>query len=259
MYRFWSSAIVCVVLLFPTIGNAQAERLPEPPPLVTAANADWQIRGEPIFFAGTFYWPAGPDAFFDGAAMVRTGQYDGIPLYASPFLEPYSVVYVPIGGGIVRPYMRRAPEAGVVGSAGAPPPHVALRPAPVLLPQTAPAAAMGARAVAAPVIGAAPAVRAVGTTGAPGANHTGDAATAPSRPAHTVIGLTPPRGAKNGVWLIFNGERYYSSGPSVPYSVDRFVPIGVYRGFPVYRDMRGASDGIFVTVVREGPLAPYRR
>jgi hypothetical protein len=256
MYRFWSPALVCVVLLFPTNGSAQAERLPEPPPLVTAATADWQIRGEPIFFAGNFYWPTGPDIFFDGAALVRTGQYDGIPLYANPFLEPYSVVYVPMGGGIVRPYMRRAPEAGVVGSAGAPPPHVALRREPVLVPQAAPAA--WAPAVAAPAIGSARAVRAVGTTGAPGTT-VSDGAAAPSRPAHTVIGFTPPRGAKNGVWLIFDGERYYSSGPSVAYSADRFVPIGMYHGFPVYRDMLGASDEIFVAAVKEGPLAPYRR
>ena len=249
MHRFWGPAVVCVVLLFPTNGNAQAERLPEPPPQVTAAHADWQMRGEPIFFAGNFYWPNGPDLFFDGAVMVRTGQYDGIPLYANPFLQPYSVVYVPIGGGIVRPYMVRAPDAGRVGSAGAPPPHVAVRAEPPSSPWTAPRAPV----VAVPVgtsgaVTVRPDERPVGTTGT----------LAPSRPTHTVIS-TPPRGTRNGIWLLFDGVRHYSDGDSVPYSPDRFVPIGAHRGFPVYRDRQGASDVIYVAAVKDGPLAQYRR
>jgi hypothetical protein len=263
MYRFWGPAVVCVVLLFPTNGNAQAERLPEPPPQVTAANADWQMRGEPIFFASNFYWPTGPDIFFDGAVLVRTGQYDGIPLYANPFLQPYSVVYVPIGGGIVRPYMRRSPEAGVVGSAGAPPPHVALRPVPVIVPQSAPpAGAIASVPAAAAPVALPPTERAVGTAGTvvPRSARSSDRVeTAPSRPSRTVIGSTPPRGTRNGVWLTFNGARYYSAGASVPYSADRFVPIGVHAGFPVYRDTLGRPDEIFVAAVQDGPLAPYCR
>ena len=41
------------------------------------------------------------------------------------------------------------------------------------------------------------------------------------------------------------------------FSPDRFEPIGEYRGFPVYRDKIGSSDDIWVSVVKDGPLAPY--
>ena len=86
-----------MALLMPNMGTAQVFSLPTPSPEVTAANADWQIRGEPIFHAGSFYYPAGPTVFFDGKIMVRTGVYNGVPLYADTTLEPYSIVFVPIG------------------------------------------------------------------------------------------------------------------------------------------------------------------
>jgi hypothetical protein len=233
-----------VVLLFPTNGNAQSDRAPEPPPQVTAVNADWQIRGEPIFFASNFYWPAGPDIFFDPAVMVRTGQYEGIPLYVNQFLPAYSVVYVPIGGGILRPYILSAPEAGRVGSAGAPPPHMRLPSVPPAIVATAPAAAAGPVVVAPVETGPRP----VGTAGVA-------AATPRSR---TTIS-TPPLGSRNGIWLTFNGNRYYNAGPAVPFSSERFVPIGAHRGFPVYRDRVGNGDLIYVAAVQDGPLAPYRK
>jgi len=37
------------------------------------------------------------------------------------------------------------------------------------------------------------------------------------------------------------------------------VPAGEYRGFPVYRERGGAGDRLFVTVVHDGPLAPFER
>jgi hypothetical protein len=245
-----------VVLLIPTRGNAQAVRAPEPLPQVNAANVEWQMRGEPIFYASNFYWPSGPTVFFNGAVMVRTGTYEGIPLYADPFLPTYSVVYVPIGANVVRPYVRRAPDAGQVGSAGAPSPTMVLRNVPVAIPEPV-------------VIPEDPAgLRPVGTAGVivPRATAGGETLpierTRPSqspRPSRTAIGsVTPPRG-KNGIWIPFNGTRYYQSGPAVSYSASRFVPIGSYRGFPVYRDTQGNLEEIFVAAVANGPLAPYRR
>jgi hypothetical protein len=63
----------------------------------------------------------------------------------------------------------------------------------------------------------------------------------------------------NGVWLDFNGARWYSAGAAVPFVPDRFTPIGEYRGFPVYRATSGDADRIWVSVVQDGPLAPYQR
>ncbi len=54
-------------LLMPNIGTAQVSSLPSSPSrVVTAASADWQIRSEPIFHAGSVYYAAGPAVFFDG-------------------------------------------------------------------------------------------------------------------------------------------------------------------------------------------------
>src|SRR5713226_6058661 len=98
MRGFMVGVAVSVAVLVPKLGNAQAFHLPTPPPQVTAASSSWQINGEPLFYAGSFYYPAGPTVFFDGSVMVRTGVYNGVPLYADATLEPYSIVYVPIGG-----------------------------------------------------------------------------------------------------------------------------------------------------------------
>ena len=49
----------------------------------------------------------------------------------------------------------------------------------------------------------------------------------------------PPPSANRGIWLEFEGARWYSGGPAVPFSADRFTPIGDLCGFPVYRDKAG--------------------
>ena len=94
------------VVALPTVGRAQVGSFETPPPRVTAAGAAWQIQGEALIFAGSLYYPTGPNVFFDRAVMVRTGVYQGVPLYADATLEPYSIVYVPIGGMTMRPYER---------------------------------------------------------------------------------------------------------------------------------------------------------
>ena len=61
---------------------------------------------ELIQFAGDLYYPAGAAVFFDGNTMVRSGHYNGVPLYTDTTLEPYSVVYVPLERGLMQPYER---------------------------------------------------------------------------------------------------------------------------------------------------------
>ncbi len=59
--------------------------------------------------------------FFSGDQMVRTGYYNGVPLYADTTIEPYSVVLVPVGRGQMRPYerIRDGELAGTTGQPGA--------------------------------------------------------------------------------------------------------------------------------------------
>ena len=244
MCRYWLPVAASMVLLMPTNGKAQAVSVPEPPPAVTAANVDWQMRGAPIFYASNFYWPSGPTIFFNGAVMVRTGTYEGVPLYTDPFLPAFSVVYVPVGDDVMRPYVRRAPEAGHVGRVGAPREYARLPPETHVVPE-GPSG-----------------LRPIGTIGLrPGRLDTdretpaADAVDSRGRVLSTAV---PPHG-KDGIWIAFNETRYYHSGPAVTYAPSQFVPIGTYRGFPVYRERDGRSDEIFVAVTAQGPLAPYRR
>src|SRR5438876_6428455 len=110
--------VLCVAVLLPNVGTAQVFVRPNPYPQVTAADAAWQLRGDPVFHAGSFYYPSGPSVYFDGNVMMRTDTYQGVPIYEDSTIEPYSVVYIPIGGNVVRPYERRREGelAGTVGS-----------------------------------------------------------------------------------------------------------------------------------------------
>ena len=86
---------VALALLLAAPAAAQVQSRPTDPPIVTAENESWYRLGEPLQFAGDLYYRAGPTVFFDGNTMVRTGYYNGVPLYADTTLEPYSVVFVP--------------------------------------------------------------------------------------------------------------------------------------------------------------------
>src|SRR5438067_5311341 len=81
---------------------AQIQSRPTDPPIVSAANESWYVNGEPIEFAGDMFYPAGATVFFNGNTMVRSGHYNGVPVYSDTTLEPYSVVYVPIGRGLMQ-------------------------------------------------------------------------------------------------------------------------------------------------------------
>src|SRR5205809_5577862 len=81
---------------------AQIQSRPTDPPIVTADNESWYANREPIQFAGDLYYPAGATVFFNGNTMVRSGHYNGVPLYTDTTLEPYSVVYVPLERGLMQ-------------------------------------------------------------------------------------------------------------------------------------------------------------
>jgi hypothetical protein len=222
----------------------------------THFRADWQIRGEPIFHAGNFYFPAGPTIHFDGNVMVRTGTYNGVPLYADTTIEPFSIVYVPIGRNVMRPYeRRRAGEiAGTVGSRA--PSFPVQRDGDVSLASGRIGIQTPAQQGAIEAIVIPEARRPVATSGA--ATPRTAPTTAPAISTRTGVESIPRPTSNAGIWIEYGGSRWYSSGPAVIYSVDRFQPAGDYRGFPVYRD-DGSSDTIYVTVVRDGPLAPFTR
>jgi len=240
------AALMVALLLsssaFLEVGNAQVFRTETPPPAVNAASAPWQLSSDPIFYQGAFYEPSGPDAFFDGKVMVRTGVYDRVPLYEDATLQPYSVVYVPVGGLIMRPYVRQV-DMGL----GAP-----RYDEPLYFPETASAPRLVPDGYA---------LVPVGTLGT--LSRTSDVPSEPPFEATGVVSVDTPRSETgpqlSGAWFDFEGSRWFSAGRAVNNDPARFVRVGEYRGFPVYRERGGDGNRLFVTVAPDGPIAPYDR
>jgi hypothetical protein len=237
-----------------------------PSPTVTADDERWYLNGEPITFAGTLYYPAGAQIYFNANEMVRSGFYMGIPLYTRTTLEPYSIVFVPLDGGRLQPYER--PRTGeLTGTAGSTP---ALLPSPAetvppggLAPQAAgpPSATtqmqlmqMPRPQVAPPQAGSPQLATAsepsptVGTTGAP-----------PIRPLHTQIGGRPQ--GSNSIFIEYAGDRWYPLGGPRPIDTGRLVRLDDFKGFEVWGNAdtpttllipitRGSSLGVLYTRVR---------
>jgi hypothetical protein len=170
--------------------------------------------------------------------MAQVGISQGVPVFADTTLEPYSELYVPVGRQGVRLYERRRDRelAGTTGS------HVPTFPVELSSAPPSPERIVGTAEAGAPV--AEP-----GSAGPPDR----------IQPRPTVVETIPRPTATRGVWLEFDGARWYSVGRAVPFAPDRFEPVGEYRGFPVYRDKASPRNEIWVSVVEDGPLAPYTR
>ena len=243
--------VLSMVVLLPNVGTAQVLIRPNPYPQVTAAIASWQMRGDPVFHAGAFYYPVGPIVFFDGNVMNRTDTFEGVPIYEDATQTPFSVIYMPIGGNSVRPYERRR-EGEVAGTVASRPPSFPVQ----LSGNSAVAVPVGATGVITPPVNQSEVVipeapRPVGTAGAI---------------ASSVPPVTPARPARRAttptifqVWVPFDGARWYSAGTAVAYSADRFVQVGDYGGFPVYRDKSGSRDLIYIPSIVNGSVAPYAK
>ena len=252
MRRFLSGVVLLVAVLLPNIGNAQVFQFRTPPPDTSAAGAEWQINGEPIVVGGLTYYATRGFRLFDGQVMAQAGLFQNIPVYADLTIEPYSELYVPLGNGRMRVYERRRDRelAGTTGS------HVPTFPVESpSVPPTEPSVSS---------TGDATSRESVGTSGSTVPRVASDSASTvlPRRvraQRTSIITAVRPSATGNGVWVEFNGARWYSNGSAVSFSPDRFQPAGEYRGFPVYRDTTGGDDEIWVSVVKDGPLAPYKK
>lgn len=269
MYRR-AAALICFTL-FTCAAHAQTT----PAPTVTAESETWYLSGEPILHDGIVYYPRGAAVFFDRREFVRSGFYRGIPLYTRTTIEPSSMVFVPLAGGVMQPYER--PRTGeLVGTVGSLSPTL---PTPVAtderryrgMAQAAgpPTSLPGPVDIEGtprptgtpePVIDQAP--RPVGTSGeaaAPRAAGTSGRVVVMPRP-RPLITAARPTGA-NGMSVEFENTRWFSSGAPVEFDAAAFKQIGTYHGFPVYA-RTGSDDGaIYIptaTNVR-GLLARYTR
>ena len=245
MRGIWCGLVLTMAVLLSNVGSAQVYQFRTPPPDTSAAGAAWQIDSDPIVVGGLTYYPTRGFRLFDGQIMAQTGMFEGVPIYTDMTLEPYMEVYVPLGNGRMRVYERRRDRelAGTTGS------HV-------------PAFPVESPSAPAPIERSASPAEVVGTGGSFVPRPASESAIvrANDRPRRvSIITAVPHPGDVNGVWLEFNGARWYSDGPAVSFTPDRFEPIGEYRGFPVYRDKISGSADVWVAAVKDGPLAPYAK
>ena len=255
------SFVVALLLTTAAPAFAQVMSRPTDPPIVTAENDSWYRLREPVQFAGELYFPAGAAVFFNGNTMVRTGHYNGVPLYADTTIEPYSIVYVPIGRGVMQPY-ERVRGGALAGTTGSRAPAFPMRSAgdsrdlpiaavsPTTLPH--PIGALGVftaetgNAGNTGVAQRADAVAVVGTGGTTSLRQ--------SSPA--LITLRRPD-SNDGIWIEFMGGRWVSAGPAVPLRAEEFMRVGVYRGFPVLA-RQGLDEDVIYLPTLSGFAAPYK-
>jgi hypothetical protein len=218
---------------------AQVNYRPTPPPVVTAENDSWYLAGQPVMYAGNVYYPTGPQVHFNGNEMVRSGFFHGTPLYTRTTIEPYSMVFVPLAGGLMQPYERRR-DGEVAGTVGSTVPSF-----PVVRSSEADAYWSGIpQAAAPPGIVMPPELPAenarergaVGTIGPP----------PPPAPAVASAVRHQPRG-NEGLFIEFGGQRWFGTGKVMPLDKSRLTRAGEHHGFPVYTD-RHDRGSIFVPV-----------
>jgi hypothetical protein len=186
--------VLFVAVLFPTLSNAQTAQFGTPRPQVSAATAAWQVNDEPMLVQGLVFYPTRDVRMFDAQVMTQIAVFQSIPIYADVTLEPFSIVYVPIGSDRMRTYerLRAGDAAGTTGSR---------------TPTYPVAPIAGVPAEGGVIVGTAGAASA--TPPAP-IGSAGTTVPAPDRrPARTRIESIPrPSTATNGIWLEFNGARW---------------------------------------------------
>ena len=238
--------LVLFAVLSASPAAAQIQSRPTEAPIVTADNDAWYRSGDPVQFGGEVYYPAGPVGFFNGNTMVRSGQYNGVPLYTDTTVEPFSMVLVPLSRGLMQPYERRRSGA-LAGTTGSRAPSF-----PVQLPSPT------ATARVAPVAPVEPApVSSAGTrSGIPGAVGTSGYVVSRPQAAPPMVSLRRPEN-NDGVWVEFGGERWVSAGAAIPYDPASLIRVGERAGFPVYA-RRGLKEEVIYVPTLPGVVAPYR-
>jgi hypothetical protein len=234
------------------------------PPAVTADSESWYLSGAPITYEGNYYYPAGPKVHFIPSEMVRTGHFRGIPLYARTTIEPYSIVFVPVAGGMMQPYERRR-DRELAGTEASSAPSFPIAPASesALNEDTGPAQAPGPPVFVGFAKNAEEQLsRLPQATGTSGVTRNAET-TAPTSSSRVAVAprIRPRANSANGIFIQYENARWFSSGPPVGFDSSRFVRSGEKDGFPVYRERTGRASTIYVPVSRDatGLLAPYTK
>jgi hypothetical protein len=246
----------------PNPAAAQISLSPTPAPIAVADDEPWFQSREAILFGGNWYFPAGARVYFNRNEMVPTGIHGTVMLYVRTTYEPYSVIFVPLSGGLMQPYERR--RAGdLAGTVGSTTPSFPVE-------STAEAANAGtagvARAGGPPTsVGSRPPAVAssIGTGPEPVAQPT--SGTLVQEPPRTPRGRNRSLSAEkpeglNGIFVSFGGERWFSSGPAIPLDTARLTRVGQIGEAAVYRDPANRAAIYVASTGSSGTLvAPFKR
>lgn len=233
MFRRAQRAVLTALLtVIPCAAAAQTVWQPAQVPTVTAEKTSWYLASEPLSINGELYYPAGAVQFFNRFQMVRSGSFNGIPLYMDPGFQPDTTVFVPLSGERMQPYQRRQPGM-LVGTTGS------VAPLPAVAGAQAPASDL---------------FRQVADASAPQPVGTSGRVTAAPAPGG-VSTLNPPTGL-NGLWINFDGRRWFSAGKAIGYDAATLTRVGTYHGWNVYT-RNGDRTTIYIPAV-PGKLSPYK-
>jgi hypothetical protein len=240
--------------------QAQIRLQPTPAPRVTADNEPWYQMREPVIFAGEYYYPAGPAIHFLPNEMVPSGLFHGVPLYSRTTIEPYSVMFVPIAGGMMQPYERRR-TGDLVGTTGSSAPSLPVDMSPMS------GSPRWIQAAGPPVVSSQPVEQ------PPEGAYASDLLTrsreaSASSPSTGMIGrVSPPRSSKTrkvdtskGIFIEFQNERWYSTARPQSLDPSSLKQIGEVNGFPVFTARGSNGSTIYIPIAKDADgYAAYSR
>lgn len=232
--------LMAAMVAAPVAAQAQVVIRPEREPARVAADEAWYRAGDPVTWRGELFYPAGAQVFFNATLMVLAGEYRGVPLYVDPTIETGSIVYVPIGSGLMQPY-ERLRAGDLAGTSGSRPPSFP--------PETA--SALGQESVAVGTAGVIPPAPPVGGSSGTVVPVRPNRVIEPSR----VVTIAPSASRGRGMWLQWNGQAWRASGAAVRVG-PQFVAIGTLNGRTVYRGPDGEST-IWVETA-QGLASPWK-
>jgi len=235
---------------------AQISIQPTPPPTVTAENESWYVTNEPVLFAGTPYYPAAPSIHFLPNEMVLSGLFRGVPLYTRTTIEPYSVVFVPVAGGLMRPYERRR-SGDLAGTTGSSVPSLPVEIPTAFSPSTRIQAAGPPFAETRPVVSESPSTEMLQTSPTAGAIDDRAQITSTSPGTGTIGRLAASRTSKrvgrvpaNGIYVEFNNQRWYTSAAPASLDPGTLRRVGEWHGFPVFTSANTGRGTIYIPVAQ---------
>ena len=193
--------------------QAQVIWQPTPVPLVTAENTSWFNKGEPVHWNGDLYYPTRPVQHFNRYQMVRTGSFNGIPLYIDPDARGRHHPVRAAARGRSRPALRASPAAAV-------PRGVRRHPAGAVGTQPSPRHTTRWRPRRSAVASS------QGALGTDGRGHQRPDGRGLARGLRRPVTTSNPPTGVNAIWVNYDGRRWFLAGKAIDYDAATLAEVG---------------------------------